>query len=112
MSVTAHERVMDKVMKKSMMLGKRSNNVALMFLAVRFTFNAFDKVKKTMGDMLAELKGQQKNAYDQNKRRNEGIDETEGTVEFEQRNNKDLEERDKDLSNTLAILNDEIKTLK
>merc|ERR1719498_374231 len=88
MSVSAQERMTDKVMQKLMMLGKKSNNVALMSLAVRVKLDAFDKVKKTMDNMLAELKTQQKNEYDQNERCN------------------------KDLTNTLATLNDEIKTLK
>merc|ERR1719258_86219 len=102
----------DKVMQKLMMLGKKSNNMALMSLAVRVKLDAFDKVKKTMDNMLAELKTQQKNEYDQNERCKKDIDETEDTIKVEQRNKKDLEDRNKDLTNTLATLNDEIKTLK
>jgi len=112
MSVSAQERMTDKVMKKLMMLGKKSNNVALMSLAVRVKLDAFDKVKKTMDNMLAELKTQQKNEYDQNERCKKDIDETEDTIKIEQRNKKDLEDRNKDLTNTLATLNDQIKTLK
>merc|ERR1719181_1486196 len=112
MSVSAQERVTDKVMKKLMMLGKKSNNVALMSLAVRVKLDAFDKVKKTMDNMLAELKTQQKNEYDQNERCKKDIDETEDTIKIEQRNKKDLEDKNQDLTNTLATLNDEIKTLK
>merc|ERR1719181_1246680 len=112
MSVSAQERMTDKVMKKLMMLGKKSNNVALMSLAVRVKLDAFEKVKKTMDNMLAELKTQQKNEYDQNERCKKDIDETEDTIKVEQRNKKDLEDRNKDLTNTLATLNDEIKTLK
>jgi len=111
MSVSAQERMTDKVMQKLMMLGKRSNNVALMSLAVRIKLDAFDKVKKTMDNMLAELKTQQKNEYDQNERCKKDIDETEDTIKVEQRNKKDLEDKNKDLTNTLATLNDEIKTL-
>lgn len=112
MSVSAQERMTDKVMQKLMMLGKRSNNVALMSLAVRVKLDAFEKVKKTMDNMLAELKTQQKNEYDQNERCKKDIDETEDTIKIEQRNKKDLEDKNKDLTNTLATLNDEIKTLK
>jgi len=112
MSVSAQERMTDKVMKKLMMLGRKSNNVALMSLAVRVKLDAFDKVKKTMDNMLAELKTQQKNEYDQNERCKKDIDETEDTIKIEQRNKKDLEDKNKDLTNTLATLNDEIKTLK
>merc|ERR1719218_122456 len=112
MSVSAQDRMTDKVMKKLMMLGKRSNNVALMSLAVRVKLDAFDKVKKTMDNMLAELKTQQKNEYDQNERCKKDIDETEDTIKIEQRNKKDLADTNKDLTNTLATLQDEIKTLK
>merc|ERR1719298_185433 len=83
-----------------------------MSLAVRVKLDAFDKVKKTMDNMLAELKTQQKNEYDQNERCKKDIDETEDTIKVEQRNKKDLEDKNKDLTNTLATLNDEIKTLK
>jgi len=112
MSVSVQERVTDKVMQKLMKLGKKSNNLALMSLAVRVKLDAFDKVKKTMDNMLAELKTQQKNEYDQNERCKKDIDETEDTIKIEQRNKKDLEDKNKDLTNTLATLNDEIKTLK
>jgi len=112
MSVSAQERMTDKVMQKLMKLGKKSNNVALMSLAVRIKLDAFDKVKKTMDNMLAELKTQQQNEYDQNERCKKDLDETEDTIKIEQRNKKDLEEKNKDLTNTLATLNDEIKTLK
>jgi chromosome segregation ATPase len=112
MSVSAQERMTDKVMQKLMTLGKKSNNVALMSLAVRVKLDAFEKVKKTMDNMLAELKTQQKNEYDQNERCKKDIDETEDTIKIEQRNKKDLEDKNKDLTNTLATLSDEIKTLK
>jgi len=112
MSVSAQERMTDKVMKKLMMLGKKSNSVALMSLAVRIKLDAFDKVKKTMNNMLAELKTQQQNEYDQNERCKKDIDETEDTIKIEQRNKKDLTDKNTDLTNTLATLNDQIKTLK
>lgn len=112
MSVSAQERMTDKVMQKLMKLGRKSNNVALMSLAVRIKLDAFDKVKKTMDNMLAELKTQQQNEYDQNERCKKDIDETEDTIKIEQRNKKDLEEKNKDLTNTLATLDDQIKTLK
>merc|ERR1719162_1012911 len=112
MSVSAQERMTDKVMQKLMKLGRKSNNVALMSLAVRVKLDAFDKVKKTMDNMLAELKTQQQNEYDQNERCKKDIDETEDTIKVEQRNKKDLEDKNKDLTNTLATLSDEIKTLK
>ena len=112
MSVTAQERMTDKVMKKLMMLGKKSNNVALLSLAVRIKLDAFDKIKKTMSNMVAELKTQQKNEYDQNERCKQEIDETEDTIKVEQRNKQDLSEKNEDLTNTLATLTDQIKTLK
>jgi len=112
MSVSAQERMTDKVMQKLMKLGRKSNSVALMSLAVRIKLDAFDKVKKTMDNMLAELKTQQQNEYDQNERCKKDLDETEDTIKIEQRNKKDLEEKNKDLTNTLATLDDEIKTLK
>merc|ERR1711865_1193851 len=112
MSVSAQERMTDKVMQKLMKLGRKSNNVALMSLAVRIKLDAFDKVKKTMDNMLAELKTQQKNEYDQNERCKKDINETEDTIKVEQRNKQDLEEKNEDLTNTLATLTDEVKTLK
>merc|ERR1740115_255296 len=95
-----------------MMLGKKTNNVALLSLAVRIKLDAFDKIKKTMANMVAELKTQQQNEYDQNERCKQEIDETEDTIKVEQRNKQDLSEKNEDLTNTLATLTDEIKTLK
>jgi len=112
MSVTAQERVTDKVMLKLMTLAKKNHNVALLSLAVRVKLDAFTKIKETMANMLAELKTQQQNEYEQNERCKKDIDETEDTIKVEQRNKQDLEEKNEDLTNTLATLTDEVKTLK
>merc|ERR1719359_632013 len=62
--------------------------------------------------MLAELKTQQKNEYDQFELCKKNIDETEDKIKVEDRTKLDLADKNKDLTNTLATLNDEIKTLK
>ena len=111
MSVSAQDGVTDMAMQK-LMPRKKSNTVALMSLAVRAKLDAFDKVKETMGNMLAELKPQQKTEYDQNERCKKHIDETEGTIKIEQRKKKDFEDKSKDSTNILATLNGDIKTLK
>jgi len=112
MSVTAQEHMTDKVMRKLMRVAKKTNNVELLSLAVRVKLDAFGKVIAQMDKMLAELKTQQQNEYDKNELCKKNLDETEDTIKVEQRNKKDLEEKNEDLTNTVETLTDEIKTLK
>jgi len=97
--------------KSKFMFGKKSNTVAIMSLAVRVSLTHF-KVKETIGNMLAELKPQSKNEYDQNECCKKDIDETKDSIHIEQRKKKDLEGKSKDSTNILATFNGEIKTLK
>jgi len=112
MSVTAQERMTDKVVKTLLKTAKKHHDMALMSLAVNLKLDAFDKVKKTMAKMLAELKTQQANEVEQKEMCTKNIDETEDSIKVENNNKDDLSESNQDLTNTLATLADEIKTLK
>jgi len=112
MSVTAQERMTDKVVKTLLKTAKKHHDMALMSLAVNLKLDAFDKVKKTMAKMLAELKTQQANEVEQFDMCKKNIDETEDSIKVENNNKDDLSESNQDLTNTLATLADEIKTLK
>jgi hypothetical protein len=112
MSVTAQERMTDKVVKTLLKTAQKHHDLALMSLAVNVKLDAFDKVKKTMDKMLAELKTQQQNEVEQFEMCKKNIDETEDSIKVENNNKDDLEETNKDLTNTLATLADQIKTLK
>jgi len=112
MSVTAQERMTDKVVQTLLKTAKKHHDMALMSLAVNLKLDAFDKVKKTMANMLAELKTQQANEVEQFEMCKKNIDETEDSIKVENNNKDDLSESNQDLTNTLATLADEIKTLK
>jgi len=112
MSVTAQEKMTDKVMQTLLKTAKKHHDLALMSLAVNIKLDAFDKVKKTMAKMLAELKTQQQNEVEQFEMCKKNIDETEDSIKVENNNKDDLDETNKDLTNTLATLADQIKTLK
>jgi len=112
MSVTAQEKMTDKVMKTLMKTAQKHHDMALMSLAVNVKLDAFDKVKATMAKMLAELKTQQANEVEQKEMCTKNIDETEDSIKVENNNKDDLSETNQDLTNTLATLADEIKTLK
>merc|ERR1719265_2132032 len=112
MSVTAQEKMTDKVVKTLLKTAKKHNDLALMSLAVNLKLDAFDKVKKTMDKMLAELKTQQQNEVEQFEMCKKNIDETEDSIKVENNNKDDLAESNKDLTNTLATLDTDIKTLK
>ena len=112
MSATAQEKMTDKVVQTLLKTAKKHHDLALMSLAVNLKLDAFDKVKKTMDKMLAELKVQQQNEVEQFEMCKKNIDETEDSIKVENNNKDDLAETNKDLTNTLATLDDEIKTLK
>jgi hypothetical protein len=112
MTVEAQERKTNKVMTTLMKAAKKHHNTELLALAVRVKLDAFTKVKAAMDKMLAELKTQQKNEYDQFNLCKKNIDETEDAIWTENNNKKDLEETNRDQTNTLATLNEEIKVLK
>jgi hypothetical protein len=112
MSVTAQEKMTDKVVKTLLKTAKKHHDLALMSLAVNVKLDAFTKVKETMDKMLAELKTQQQNEVEQFEMCKKNIDETEDSIKVENNNKDDLAETNKDLTNTLATLQDEIKTLK
>lgn len=105
-------KLQEKVMQKLMSVAKKNKNLLLMSLAVRVRLDAFTKVKKAMDTMLAELKTQQQNEYDQFELCKKNIDETEDTLKVEERTKLDLEDKNKDISNTIETVTDEIKTLK
>jgi peptidoglycan hydrolase CwlO-like protein len=102
----------DKVVKTLLKTAKKHHDLALMSLAVNVKLDAFTKVKETMDKMLAELKTQQQNEVEQFEMCKKNIDETEDSIKVENNNKDDLEESNKDLTNTLATLGEDIKTLK
>merc|ERR1719453_929344 len=112
MSVTAQERVTDKVMQKLMIQGRKTNNLALLSLAVRVKLDAFDKVKKTMDNMLAELKTQQQNELEKKERCDKQIDEAEDDVKEATHTKEDLNEKHKALTSDLSTIADDIAKLK
>jgi hypothetical protein len=112
MTVTAQEKMTDKVVKTLLKTAKKHHDLALMSLAVNVKLDAFTKVKETMDKMLAELKTQQQNEVEQFEMCKKNIDETEDSIKVENNNKDDLAESNKDLTNTLATLGEDIKTLK
>ena len=112
MTVTAQEKMTDKVVKSLLKTAKKHHDLALMSLAVNVKLDAFTKVKATMDKMLAELKTQQQNEVEQFEMCKKNIDETEDSIKVENNNKDDLAETNTDLTNTLATLQDQIKTLK
>jgi len=93
-------------------VAKKHNNWALLSLAVRVRLDAFTKVKEAIDNMLVELKAQQKNDYEKNEQCKKDIDTTQDNIVLAERETKDLEESNLDLSNTIETVTEEIKTLK
>merc|ERR1719203_294285 len=111
----AKEAEQDGRAQRAMMLlaqvAKRHKNYALAALAVRVRLDNFDKIKKVMDKMLAELKKQQSAEVEKKEFCAKSIDETEDKI-WEANNVKDdLDAKHKELVNTLDTLTTEINDL-
>jgi chromosome segregation ATPase len=106
------EKAKSKAMQRLLMMSKKSKNWMLASLAVRVKLDAFGKVKKAMDTMLAELKTQQKAEYAKWEQCKKDIDTTEDKIWNGKVEKRDLGEKHKDIMNTLAVGDGEIKDLK
>jgi len=106
------EKAKSKAMQRLLMMSKKSKNWMLASLAVRVKLDAFGKVKKAMDTMLAELKTQQKAEYAKWEQCKKDIDTTEDKIWNAKVEKRDLGEKHKDIMNTLAVGDGEIKDLK
>merc|ERR1719221_1380279 len=93
-------------------VAKKNGNWMLASLAVRVRLDAFTKVKEAMDRMMAELQKQQKEEYAKWETCKADIDKTEDDIKVGENVKKDLAEKHRQLSNTIATLRDEIAELK
>jgi myosin heavy subunit len=90
----------------------KHKNWALASLAVRVKLDAFTKVKEAMDKMMAELKAQQKAEYEKNEQCKADLDSTEDKIKVSEQTKADLDEENKDYTNTIAKLTESIAELK
>jgi len=102
----------NRVMKKLAALAQKHGSWSMASLAVRVKLDGFEKIKKTMDNMLAELKKQQKEEYDKNEACKKDIDETEDNIKVATNEKEDLAEKHKAQTNDLSVLAEDIKKLK
>lgn len=101
-----------RAMKRMALVAKKHKNWALAALAVRVKLDAFDKVKKTMDNMLAELKTQQQDEVEKKELCDKQIDEAEDSVKVATQTKEDLDAKHKALTNDLATVDEDIAKLK
>lgn len=102
----------EKALKHLAATAKKTGSWSLLAFVSRVRLDAFTKVKEAMDKLMAELKTQQQQEVEKHDLCNKEIDQTEDDIKVAQNEKDDLEEKNKDLSNTLETLADEIKTLK
>jgi len=105
------DRASQRAMERIAEVARRHKNWALVALAVRVRLDAFTKVKEAMDKMLAELKKQQKEEYDKVQSCKKDIDMTEDSIKEKNNIKDDLDEKHKELTNTLTTLTTEIAEL-
>merc|ERR1719364_534004 len=93
-------------------MSRKSGNWALASLAVSVRLDAFTKVKAAMDKMVAELTAQQKAEYEKNEVCKKELDETEDKIKVATNEKEDLDMKHTELSNELAALAADIKSLK
>merc|ERR1740121_622309 len=93
-------------------VASKHGNWALVSLAVHVELDAFTKVKAAMDKMLAELLKQQKEEYAKMEACKKDIDQTEDAIKEGEVTKGDLNSKHKDITNTLALLAEEITGLK
>jgi len=99
-------------MKRILATAKKSKNWALASLAVQVRLDAFTKVKAAMDKMLAELAAEQKAEYEKGEACKKELDETEDKIKVATNEKEDLDMKHTELSNELAALAADIKSLK
>merc|ERR1719355_417694 len=99
-------------MKRILKVSKAHKNWLLASLAVRVRLDAFTKVKAAMDKMLAELQTQQKAEYEKGEACKKELDETEDKIKVATNEKEDLDMKHTELSNELAALAADIKSLK
>merc|ERR1719453_1380363 len=99
-------------MQRILSASKKHKSWQLASLAITVKLDAFTKVQEAMDKMLAELKEQQKAEYAKWESCKEQIDQTEDKIKVKSQEKADLESKHKDLSNTLATVDEEISRLK
>jgi chromosome segregation ATPase len=91
---------------------KKQGSFSLASLATRLRLDGFEKVKEVMDKMTAELKAQQKEEDEKIELCKKDIDETEDSVKVAEGETQDLGSKFTKVTNTLAVLDEEISTLK
>jgi len=102
----------DKALRHLASTAKKTGNWALLAFVSHARLDAFTKVKEALDKLMAELKVQQQDEVEKFDLCKKEIDQTEDDIKVAQNDKEDLDEKNKDLSNTLETLGEEIKTLK
>lgn len=111
-STREKDRRADKALKHLASVAQKTKNWALLSLVTTARLDAFTKVKEAMDKLMKELKVQQQEEVEKHDLCNKEIDETEDNIKVGQNEKKDLEETNRDLTNTLETLAEDITTLK
>jgi hypothetical protein len=110
-SAAIQDRLAERAMRRLAKVAKKHHNMLLASLAVRVRLDAFTEVKEMMDKMHADLTKQQKNEYDKNEKCKSDLDKTEDDIKVGNEELDDLNEKHLQLTNTLEVLNSEIKQL-
>lgn len=108
----AMERAKTSAMAQILAAAKKHKSWALASLAVRVKLDAFTKVKAAMDKMVAELQSQQKAEYEKNEECKKELDETEDKIKEGMNTKHDLDQKHKELVNTLKTGETDIANLK
>jgi len=101
----------ERAMQRIAAVARKHKNWALVSLAVRVRLDAFTKVKEAMDKMLAELQKQQKEEYEKWEACKTDIDKSEDDIKVGLNTKEDLDDKHKQLSNTIKSLEAAIKAL-
>jgi len=101
----------NRAVRRLVEVARRHKNWALASLAVRVRLDAFKKVKEMMDKMTVELQRQQKAEYAKWEECRTDIDATEDKIKEGRLTKEDLDDKYKDLVNTLGTLKDDITKL-
>merc|ERR1719440_2315632 len=93
-------------------VARKYNNPKLMTLAMKVRLDAFEKVKKAIDDMIAELLKQKEDEINQKDFCVNGFNENEKQTNENQRKKTDLTTLIEDLTMKIDTLHKEIETLK
>jgi len=98
------EKAATNAMQRIVQVAKKHKNWQLASLALRVKLDAFTKVKEMMDKMHAELAAQQKAEIEKKTQCNKELDETEDKIKEGENTKSDLDDKHKELSNTLERL--------